>query len=92
MTFDRWNYLGSLFLFTDQMSKTIWENLHAELVRLFQEKTHEALAGVTETPLSGLAVKILARSAPEMTMLFERTWGLARKHLLKLALPALRRY
>ena len=40
----------------------------------------------------GLAIKILARSAPEMIMFFEKTWCIARKHLLKLDLPALRRY
>jgi len=92
LTFDRWNYLGSLFLFTDQLSKITCENLHEDLTRLFQEKTRHTLAGVTETPLPGLAIKVLARSAPEMTMLFERAWCLARKHLLNLDLPALRRY
>ena len=92
LTFEQWNYSGSLLLFNDQMSTTTWENLYAELTSLFQEETHQVLAGVTETPLPGLAIKLLARSTPEMIMLFEKTWCIARKHLLKLDLPALRRY
>ena len=50
------------------------------------------LAGVSETGIGAVVVKVLATAASELREVLEAVWGAARAELLSRSAPALRRY
>ncbi len=87
-----WDYVASLYLIGDSVDAERWKKLEAELALILDEHPEEVLGGVSEPALPGLAVKLLARSAPALTRTFTALWAAARLCLWNSPPAELRRY
>lgn len=87
-----WNYTGSFFIVNDQATRSTWERIKQEMTTVIENHTGEVLGGISEPSISGLVVKLLTRSAPDLNAMLERLWHAARMGLLNETIPALRRY
>ncbi len=93
LTFDRgWNYAGSLFIVNETTPSSTWEHTGEALASAIENHTGHILGGVSETSVPGLVVKVVARTAPDLNAILDRTWSIARRHVWKTAIPDLRRY
>jgi urease accessory protein len=93
LTFEQdWNYVGSLYIVSDKVPSSTWEQTKEELVTVIERHSRQVLGGVSETSLPGLVVKVLTRSAPELNTVLEEMWSVVRMNLWGTALPTLRRY
>jgi urease accessory protein len=87
-----WDYVASLFVVGDEVDVDIWKGLDAALATIMEQRSGLVLGGVSTLEASGLAVKLVARSAPDLNMTLEAIWTAVRKHLWNLPVPNLRRY
>nr|MBI3614349.1 urease accessory protein UreD [Nitrospirota bacterium] len=87
-----WDYVASLYLVGDSVGAERWKKLEEELALILDEHPEEVLGGVSEPALPGLAVKLLARSAPALTRTFTALWAAARLCLWNRPMLELRRY
>ncbi|MFO0707827.1 MAG: urease accessory protein UreD [Nitrospira sp.] len=87
-----WDYVGSLFVVGERLEKGRLDELAAVLHGLCEAQPGELLGGVSEPPVTGLVVKVVARSAPALTALLESAWREIRVVLWGLPAPMLRRY
>jgi len=87
-----WDYVGSLIVTGDSIGLKRLSVLEAELVALCEQQTGELLGGVSLPAVSGLVVKVVARSAPALTAFLDAAWSRIRLSLWQLPAPALRRY
>ncbi|MCC6141317.1 MAG: urease accessory protein UreD [Nitrospira sp.] len=88
----RWDYVGSLFVIGDSIAPERLSVLEAGLVDLCEQQPGELLGGVSCPAVPGLAVKVVARSAPALAAFLDAAWRLIRLSLWQLSAPALRRY
>ncbi len=87
-----WDYIGSFFVVGDLAEPARLAALEAEMVELCRQQPGEWLGGVSRLAVSGLVVKVVARSASVLADFREAAWQKIREILWTLPVPALRRY
>jgi urease accessory protein len=87
-----WDYVASLFVIGDAVDADTWKRLDAALAAILEQCPGLVLGAVSTPAAPGLAVKLVARSAPDLTEIFEAIWAAVRKELWDLPVPNLRRY
>lgn len=87
-----WDYVASLFIIGDAVDATVWAHLDSVLAATLEERPGLVLGAVSIPAVSGLVVKLVARSAPDLTTVQEAMWTAIRKELWGLPAPNLRRY
>lgn len=87
-----WDYVASLFVIGDGVNAEIWKGLEAAIAVILDEHPGLVLGAVSTPAAPGLAVKMVARSAPDLTVMLEAIWAAVRKDLWNLPAPNLRRY
>jgi urease accessory protein len=87
-----WDYVASLFVIGDAVGADVWKRLDEALATILEGRHGLVLGAVSPPALSGLVVKLVARSAPDLTVVQEAMWTAIRKELWDLPAPNLRRY
>ena len=87
-----WDYVASLFVVGDKIGADVWKGLDAALTSIMEQRPGLALGGVSTLAAPGLAVKLVTRSAPDLTVTLGALWTAVRKHLWNLPIPSLRKY
>jgi urease accessory protein len=87
-----WDYVGSLFLVSDRISGSRSAMLRDMLAEALDSVGSEVVGGVTEAPVCGVAVKLVARSAPVLAQVQQVLWDLMRREFLGFSPTPLRRY
>ena len=87
-----WDYVGSLYLIGDGVDAERWNHLEARLAAILDARPGVVLGGVSEPAAPGLAVKLVAKSAPDLSDTLDELWQAIRLVLWNLPRPALRRY
>lgn len=87
-----WDYVASAFVIGDGISSEVWVVLEEMLAVMLDQWPGLVLGGVSQSSIPGLAIKILARSAPDLTAALEEVRRCVRLHLWQLPAVALRRY
>ena len=87
-----WDYVASLFVIGDAVNAEVWKGLEAAIAAILDERPGLVLGAVSTPAAPGLAVKLVARSAPDLTVTLEALWAAVRKDLWNLPVPNLRRY
>lgn len=87
-----WDYVASLYLVNDMVDTEVWKRLEEHIAMILEERPGAVLGGVSQPAVPGLAVKLVARSAPDLNAMLEAMWGAIRTQLWGLPIPALRRY
>jgi len=87
-----WDYVASLYLVSDAVGSEVWKRLEEQLRAVLEEHPGSVLGGLSQPAAPGLAVKLVARSAPDLNAMLGAMWGAIRTHLWGLSAPALRRY
>ncbi|MCP9460456.1 MAG: urease accessory protein UreD [Nitrospira sp.] len=88
----RWDYAGSLYLIGDGVEAGRWKQVEDRLADILDRRVGTVLGGVSQPAAPGLAVKLLARSAPELNGTLDELWQAIRLSLWNLPRPSLRRY
>lgn len=88
----QYDYVASFFVVSDGLDSTKWPPLRSAMAEILDSMGDEVLGGVTEPPVSGLAIKLVAHTAEVLSRVQELLWEAVRCALLGLARPALRRY
>ncbi len=87
-----WDYVASLFVIGDAVALDVWTRLDGVLAAILEQRPGFVLGGVSTLAAPGLAVKLVARSAPDLTETLEAIWAAVREALWNLPVPNLRRY
>ena len=87
-----WDYVASLFIIGDAVEPEVWKRLDDVLATILEQRPGLVLGAVSTPALSGLVVKLVARSAPDLTAVQEAMWTAIRKELWGLPAPNLRKY
>jgi len=87
-----WDYVVSLFVIGDEVAPDVWKRLDVVLAAILDQRPGLVLGAVSTPAAPGLAVKFVARSAPDLTEMLETIWAAVREELWKLPVPNLRRY
>ena len=87
-----WDYVASLFIIGDAVDADVWTRLDSVLAATLEGRPGLVLGAVSIPAVSGLVVKLVARSAPDLTAVREAMWAAIRKELWGLPAPNLRRY
>ena len=89
---ESWDYVASLFVIGDAVGADVWKRLDGVLAAILEQRPGLVLGAVSTPAAPGLVVKLVARSAPDLTDTFEALWAAVRKELWNLPVPNLRRY
>ena len=89
---ESWDYVASLFVIGDAVEADVWKRLDLALAAILEERPGLVLGGVSTPAVPGLVVKLVAKSAPDLTDTFEALWAAVREILWNLPVPSLRRY
>jgi urease accessory protein len=87
-----WDYVASLFLLGDGLPAEKVKRLADILADILASQPGQVLGGISEPAAPGLAIKLLAKSAPALGAMQAALWAAVRTHLWGLPVPALRRY
>ncbi len=87
-----WDYVGSLYLIGDGVDAARWKQIDAQLATILDARPGTVMGGVSEPAVPGLAVKLVAKSAPDLNDTLDELWQAIRLTLWSLPKPALRRY
>ena len=87
-----WDYVASLFVIGDAVGADVWKGLEAAIAAILEQRPGLVLGAVSTPAAPGLVVKLVARSAPDLTVTWEAIWAAVRKDLWNLPAPNLRRY
>jgi urease accessory protein len=88
----QWNYVASLYVVNDTVAPEVWSRLEARIGLLLDERTGSLLGGVSQPAAPGVAVKLLARAAPDLTGALDALWATVRAELWNLPPVAWRKY
>jgi len=89
---ESWDYVASLFVIGDAVAPDVWKHLDVILAAVLEQRPGLVLGAVSSPAAPGLVVKLVARSAPDLTVTLESLWAAVRKELWDLPIPNLRRY
>ena len=87
-----WDYVASLFMVGEEVGDDLWSRLENELAEILDRHPGLVLGGVSRPEISGLAVKLVARSAPDLAATCDALWTAIRRTLWGLPPVALRKY
>jgi len=87
-----WDYVASLFVICDAVDADVWKRLDVVLAAILEQRPGLVLGAVSTPATSGLAVKFVARSAPDLTETLGVLWAAVREDLWNLPVSNLRRY
>lgn len=87
-----WNYVASLYVVNDTVSPEVWGRLEERVSLLLDERTGSILGGVSQPAAPGVAVKLLAKTAPDLTGALDALWAAVRAELWNLPPVAWRKY
>lgn len=87
-----WDYVASLFVIGDAVAPDVWKRLDVVLAAILEQRPGLVLGAVSTPAAPGLAVKFVARSAPDLTETLAAIWAAVREDLWSLPVPNLRRY
>lgn len=87
-----WDYVASFFVIGEAIGADVWKRLDIALAAILEQRPGLVLGAVSTPAAPGLAVKFVARSAPDLTAVLEMLWAAIREHLWNLPAPNLRRY
>lgn len=87
-----YDYVASCFVVSDATDAANWTALRRTVAEILDGWPGDVLGGVTEPSVSGLAVKLAARSAQGLAAAQDALWHAIRSGLLGLSRPELRRY
>ncbi|TKB91009.1 MAG: urease accessory protein UreD [Nitrospira sp.] len=87
-----WDYVASLFVIGDAVGADVWKRLDTALAAILEQRPGLVLGGISTPATPGLAVKLVARSAPDLTAVQEAMWTAIRNELWGLPALNLRRY
>ena len=87
-----WDYVASLFVIGDAVGADVWNHLEEVLAVILEQRPGLVLGAVSIPAAPGLVVKLVAQSAPNLTVTLEAIWAAVRKDLWDLPVPNLRRY
>ena len=89
---EEWNYVASLFVINDAMSSDVWTRLESKVASIVDERPGLVLGGVSTPAVPGLAVKLVAKAAPDLTYMLEALWAAVRDALWNLPPVNWRKY
>jgi urease accessory protein len=89
---EEWDYVASLYVVSDAVSPETWADLELKVAAILGELPGQVLGGVSRPAVPGLAIKLLARTAPDLTHLLDLLWAAARGALWNLPPVSLRKY
>lgn len=89
---DQWDYVASLFVVNDAISLEVWKQLESKVAFLLDQYPGQVLGGVSTPAIPGLAIKLLARTAPALTQMLDALWAAVREALWNLPPVFLRKY
>jgi urease accessory protein len=87
-----WDYVASLYLVGDGVRDDVRERIEKRIVPALDERPGAVLGGFSRLSVPGLVVKLVARSAVDLSMLLETLWGVMREELWGISIPEMRRY
>lgn len=87
-----YDYVASFFVVNDAIDPARWPAVRETVAGILDSLGRDLLGGVTEPPVPGLAVKLVARSPEALAKAQELLWEETRREILGLARPALRHY
>lgn len=87
-----WNYVASLYAVGDAVGEETWKRLEENLARILDQHSGRILGGVSQPAAPGLAVKLVARSAPDLAAVLQSLWAAVRRVLWNLPLVVWRKY
>jgi urease accessory protein len=87
-----WDYVASLFVIGDAVDADVWQRLDVALAAILEQRPGLVLGAVSTPATPGLAVKFVARTAPDLTETLAAIWAAVREDLWNLPVPNLRRY
>jgi urease accessory protein len=89
---EAWNYVASLYVVGDSIAPEAWNRLESKAASLLDERPQQVLGGVSTPAAPGLAVKLLAKAAPDLNRIFDALWTAVRLELWDLPAVSLRKY
>ncbi len=89
---EEWNYVASFYVVNDAATSEVWSGLESRIAAILDTRPGEVLGGVSAPSVPGLAVKVLARTAPDLTAMLDALWAAAREGLWNLPPVSLRKY
>lgn len=87
-----WDYVASLYVVNDAITPEVWSRLETRIGLALDEHAEHILGGVSQPAVPGVAVKLLARSAPDLTKILDVLWAAVRAELWSLPPVAWRKY
>ncbi len=87
-----WNYVASFYAVGDAIGEEAWKRLEEKLALIFDERSGRILGGVSQPAVPGLAVKLVARSAPDLAAVQQSLWAAVRRELWNLPPVVWRKY
>ena len=89
---EEWDYVASFYVVNDAVSPEIWAELESKCAAMLENLPGQVLGGVSRPPVQGLAIKLLARTAPDLTHMLDLLWAEVREALWNLPPVSLRKY
>jgi urease accessory protein len=89
---EEWNYVASFYVVNDTAASEVWSGLESKIAVILDSRPGEVLGGVSTPPVPGLAIKILTRTAPDLTYMLGTLWATIREKLWNFPPVSLRKY
>ena len=89
---EEWDYVASFYVVNDAILPEVWTRLESNIAVLLNTKPGAVLGGVSTPPVPGLAVKLVARTAPDLLAMMDALWVAVRAELWGLPPVAWRKY
>jgi urease accessory protein len=87
-----WDYVASLYVVNDAITPEVWSRLETRIGLALDEHAEHILGGVSQPAVPGVAVKLLAKTAPDLTKMLDALWAAVRQELWGLPPVAWRKY
>jgi urease accessory protein len=89
---EEWNYVASFYVVNDTMAPEVWSRLESKVAPILDERPGQVLGGVSTPTVPGVAIKLLARTAPDLTHMLDALWAAVRQELWNRPPVSLRKY
>ena len=87
-----WDYVASLYVVNDAVTPEVWSQLETRIGLVLDEQAQQVLGGVSQPAVPGIAVKLLAKSAADLTRMLDALWAAVRAELWNLPPVQWRKY
>ncbi len=89
---EEWNYVASFYVVNDAVVSDTWSRLESKIASVLDERPDHVLGGVSTPTVPGVAIKLLTRTAPDLTSMLDTLWAAIREELWNLPPISLRKY